>query len=244
VAAGYLLFARRHPLAAGIAFGLGAGMAKPHLLLGALVFLLFGRALTAVLSCVATAVVVNLLAVAVLGPGTASGFAVAVLHSGIDHPPSSLVGVAGLFASWLGNGTPVRVVGLVVSTLLFALCGWLGVISRRAPRAMPQLFAAALAIGLLASPHLLVPDLVVVIPAFIWLYPFVIAPARWVAAPELLLWVAWVWIAVASVMDAANGSVGFPGRLVPWGLILFAVIAWRSAPGVTVLTGEGQIPSP
>lgn len=236
LAVGYVFFARRQPMAAGVAFGLAAGFAKPHLLVGVIVFLIFGREFRTVAATLITAASVNLAAVALLGIATAPSFVSAVLHSGIDHPPSGLVGAAGLSASWFGNGTIVRVVGLLLATLLFVVCGRLGLLSTRQPRDTPQLFAGALAVGLLASPHLLVPDMVVLVPAFIWLMPCLLPRSREggsVTKAEALLWTAWVWIAIATLRDAANASVGFPGRLMPWGLVLFAAAAWLGTPGST-----------
>lgn len=232
VTVGYLLYVRRHPLAGGVALGLAAGMGKPHLLLGVLAFLLFRRAMTMVVGLIATAGAVNLMAIAVLGPSTALSFVSSVIHSGVDHPPSGLVGIAGLIASWLGNGAAVRLAGLLVSIMVIALCARLGVMSGRRPSHTPALLAASFALSLLGSPHLLVPDLVMLIPAFMWLYPVFRAgweSGRHGSTPELLLAAAWVWLAVATVLDAANTTVGFPGRLTPWGLMLFAFAAWLAA---------------
>ncbi len=232
VTAGYLLGVRRHPLAGGVALGLAVGMGKPHLLLGVLAFLLFRRAVTMVVGLIATAGAVNVMAIAVLGPSTALDFVSSVIHSGVDHPPSGLVGVSGLLASWLGNGATVRVVGLLASMMVIALCARLGVITRQLPQHTPELLAAAFALSLLASPHLLVPDLVMLVPALIWLYPVLLSghtSGRSASTPELLLVAAWAWLAVATVLDAANATVGFPGRLTPWGLLLFAFAAWLAA---------------
>ncbi len=233
VCAGYLLFVRGHGLAAGAVLGLAVALGKPHLLVGVLVFLLFRRAWRVLSACVATAAAVTVGAVAVRGISTARGFVAAVIHSGIDHPPSGLLGVTGLVASWLGNGAAIRVLGLVGSILVLAICARVGVVSRRAPRHTPGLMAAVFALSLLASPHLLVPDLVMLVPAFIWLYADALGDRpsqRRFASPELLLCGAWLWLGAASIMDAANTSVGFPGRLTPWGLALFAVAAVVAGP--------------
>jgi hypothetical protein len=230
VAASYLWFARGRMLSAGVALGLAAGLGKPHLLIGVLAFLAFRRDYRLVLACIGTATAVNLIAIAVLGSGTALGFASAVTSSGIDHAPSGLLGLVGLVASWFGNGAPVRVLGLVASVAVIGLCARLGVISRRRSMHTPELFAAVVALSLLASPHLLTPDMVVLVPALVWLVPIVLGGAApRMSTPMALLAVAWVWIGVAMVADAANAAVGFPGRLTSWGLMLFAYAAWLGA---------------
>jgi hypothetical protein len=230
--AAYLLLVGRQPVAAGVALGLAAGLGKPHLLVGVLVFLLCRHAVSVVVSSLVTAVTVNLVAIALLGPSAAIGFVSAVLHSGIDHPPSGLVGIGGLVSSWFGNGATVRVIGLVACAIVVGLCARLGAMSRKLPSRTPELLAAVFALTLLCSPHLLTPDMVVLVPAFLWLYPSLLSGRvpRWrPGVPEVLLLAAWVCLGVATVMDAGNGAVGWPGRVTPWGLMLFAFAAWRAA---------------
>ena len=237
VTASYLLLVRRHPVAAGLALGVAAGFGKPHLLIGVLAFLLFRRAVAVAVTCVATAVAVNVVAVVALGPTAVTGFISAVLHSGTDHLPSGLVGMTGLVSSWLGNDAGARLLGLIASAAVVAVCARLGVVSRRTPARTAELLAAVFALTLLCSPHLLTPDVVVLVPAFVWLYAAILSrhfPSWRPSAPELLLLAAWAWLGVATVMDAGNGGVGFPGRVTSWGLVLFAYAAWRAS-----TTGRG-----
>jgi hypothetical protein len=230
VAVSYLWFARGRMLSAGVALGLAAGLGKPHLMIGVLAFLAFRRDLRLVVGCILTATIVNLAAIAVVGSNSALGFVSAVAGSGMDHAPSGLLGLAGLLASWFGNGVPVRVLGLAASVAVIGLCARLGVISSRRPKHTPELFAAIVALSLLASPHLLTPDMVVLVPVLVWLCAVVLGGAApRMSTPVALLAVAWVWVGVAIVADAANASVGFPGRLTPWGLMLFASAGWLTA---------------
>ncbi len=245
VFAGYLLFIRGKGSAAGAAFGVALAFGKPHLLVGVLVFLLFRRAWRVLAASLANAGAVTAVAIAVLGFGTAQGFVSAVVHSGVDHPPSGLLGVTGLWASWLGNGPPIRVLGLASSVAVLAGCARIGVVSRRVPRQTPALVASVFALSLLASPHLLVPDLVMLVPAFTWLYAdaLEVRPSHWrLDSPGLLLCAAWLWLGAAAVLDAANTSIGFPGRLAPWGLMLFALAAVGVAAATTRsrVGGHGQ----
>jgi hypothetical protein len=237
LAVGFVAWSRNRPIEAGVALGLGAGLSKPHLMVGVLAFFLLRREIRLVAVSLATAALVNLLALLVLGPSAAGGFLSAVTHSGADHPISSLVGVSGLLGSWLGNGAAVQTAALIVSALLIALCARLGALSRREKRDASSLLAAALAVGLLASPHLLVYDMVALVPAFVWTYPAILTSRshtdswrQWLPAGEAPWWAAWTGIGLAVVFDVvANGSVGPPGRLLPWGLVAFALMAWRAS---------------
>jgi hypothetical protein len=109
-----------------------------------------------------------------------------------------------------------------------AMAATLGRVTRRDPARLEVALAGAVALSLLSTPHLLVHDLVVLAPALVWCAARAaqaLSQARPPSRRELGLVTLWLALSGAAAVDIGNGSVGFPGRLVPWVLLAVAGIA-------------------
>jgi hypothetical protein len=100
----------------------------------------------------------------------------------------------------------------------------LGRASRRDPGRLEVALAGATALSLLSAPHLLVHDLVVLAPALVWCLARAGHSLRNGAYSwrELGLVGGWMALSYAALADVGNGTVGLPGRMVPWILLLAA----------------------
>lgn len=166
--AGAVATLERHPVWAGIL--LGGLIYKPHFLLMIPVVLIAGRRWTTAVSAVVTAVLLCGLSLAVLGADAWRGFLAdsALARSALEQ---DLVGndkMQSVFAAvrLLGGGL-VTAYGLqaVLSVVVAAVLAWL---SRNA--ANPRGIGAALACGtLLATPFLLVYDMMLLAIPLIWM---------------------------------------------------------------------------
>jgi alpha-1,2-mannosyltransferase len=217
---GWLLLGRRREFAAGVVIGATAALIKPHLFVGLAVFLLFrrrGRLLAGGAVGVAAMAAVDL---ALLGPGGMVALAGADLHDATIWSQASFLGWNGLLASWLGGGGAAQVAAGVLDLAALAACAMLGDAVRRRPECLDVAMAAAMALSLLASPHLLAHDLVLLSPAFVWCLAAVTRETSggWPGRPGLLLIGGWLLGNATVALDLGNQSPAPPGRLVPLAL--------------------------
>ena len=238
LAVAYRLWLVEREAAGGAVLAIGFALAKPHLALG-LALLLLGRRsprmLAGAVAGVAAVVLVDLLAV---GPAGLEGFLRADITDASRWPLASLLGFTGLTGSWLGDGTAAQAAAWVLTALALLACALLGDAWRRSPELTAPVLAAACALSLVASPHLLSQDLVVLAPAVAMALAW--TATRSGAAPlggtPAVLGL-WVLLNLAAIADLGNSSPAPPGRLVPWvlaGAGVAGIVALRRRTGRTL----------
>ncbi len=155
------------------------------------------------------------------------GFISALGFAAGNTPGASTLGIPGLVASWLGGGTVAVVIGIAGSLLALVGCWLLGSRSRSLPAALEVSLAGAAALSLVASPHLLPHDLVILAPAFAWCAARAAAAdgAPWPGLVTIRLLAAWAVLAVLTLVDTGNAAPAPPGRLVPLALVGIGVAA-------------------
>jgi hypothetical protein len=231
VAAAYALWRRQAGFAAGVVLALSASVAKPHLAIG-LAALLLGwrerRTIAGALTGVAVAVAVSLAAV---GPSGLIAFAAAARTDATRWPLASLLGFNGLSGSWLGDGAAAQVIGAACSAAALVACVVLGRRLARGRIALEPCLAAALLLSLVASPHLLAHDLVLLAPALVALAAWAARGEGWAAWPgrtSRAILVGWLVLCLVAAVDLGSQQPAPPGRLVPLALAgLAAPLAWR-----------------
>jgi hypothetical protein len=132
-----------------------------------------------------------------------------------------------LVASWLGGGMVAVGIGLAGSLLALAGCWLLGARSRGVPQALEVSLAGAAALSLVASPHLLPHDLIILAPAFAWCMARAAAidAAPWPGLVTIRLIGAWAILGVLTLVDTGNAAPAPPGRLVPLALLGIGIAA-------------------
>ena len=235
LALAYAAWRRNRPGWAAVALVAGFATTKPHLAIALGAFVIARaerRALLAGAATVAASLAVPLLLV---GPTGTAGFVHALRLSADVAPDRSMLGLTGLLSSDLGTGPLVAVVAAIGGALAVAAIAWLGRASRRDPSRLEAALAGAMALSLLCTPHLLTQDLVVLAPALVWCIARLatVSGARgahpWREAAVVVLWAA---MAEAAVLDLQNYTGGDYGRLVPWTLLLAALLALTACVGI------------
>lgn len=227
LALGYADMRRGREARAGFWLALGLCIAKPHLGLGLAAFLLARRrprALAGATTAVGAVVAVSLVAVGLRG---GVGFAGAVGSAG-RWAPGDMLGFTGLFSSWLGDTAAAQALAGVASLLAIGGSAVLGDATRGSASSgrLEAGLAGAIALSLVASPHLFGHDLALLAPALVWC---VAAAARRDAAAHPPTALAsgviglWVVLALAARLDISGASTAPPGRLVPVVLVAGAV---------------------
>jgi hypothetical protein len=227
LAAAYMAWQKDRPALAGFWLALAFAATKPHLAIGLGVWLAARRDWRALGGALAGCAVVAAVSLVLVGPGGIGGFISALGFAAGNTPGASTLGVPGLVASWLGGGTIAVVIGLAGSLLALAGCGLLGARSRGVPQALEVSLAGAAALSLVASPHLLPHDLVILAPAFAWCAARAAATdaAPWPGLVTIRLIGAWAILGVLTLVDTGNAAPAPPGRLVPLGLLALGVAA-------------------
>jgi alpha-1,2-mannosyltransferase len=214
LAAAYASWRHGHAGRAGFWLMLGFAVTKPHLAIGLAAFLVGrrdARALAGGAFAVGLAVVA---ALAVDGGAAITGFAGAAVFALGNTPAASTAGLSGFIASWLGDGTGPAILTAVGASLAVIGCGVLGARARVRPGLLEIALGGAVALSLVASPHLLTHDLVLLAPVFVW----TMARAASQQA-QLRLLGAWVTLNMLVALDTGNGAPAPPGRLTPLALV-------------------------
>jgi hypothetical protein len=227
LAAAYAAWRNDRPAAAGFWMALAFAATKPHLAIGLGIWLVARRDWRALGGAVAGCAVVTLVSLILVGPAGLGGFVSALGFAAGNTPGASTLGIPGLVASWLGGGGTAVVIGIAGSLLALAGCGLLGARSRGIPGALETSLAGAAALSLVASPHLLPHDLVILAPVFAWCAARAAAaePAPWPGLVTIRVIAAWAALAVLTLVDTGNAAPAPPGRLVPLALIGIGVAA-------------------
>ena len=243
VATAYAMWRRGRPGWAGFALAFGICLVKPHLGVGLAAFLIGRRDRHAVAGAAGAIALEGTASLVLVGPAASRAWFGALALSLGHSPPASTQGVSGFFASWLGWGPVTVVLATIAAVAAVGACAVLGARSRTAPRLLEPALGGAVALSLLAAPHLLGHDLALLIPVFVWLVAAATAAdaaggGRWPGRGAGRLLVGWAAFNVVALLDLGNGAPAPPGRLVPIALAAAGVAAWRqtglrTAPGAT-----------
>src|SRR5450631_684404 len=242
----YALWRRDARFAGGVVLAASAAVAKPHLALG-LAALLIGWRERRVLAGAATGVAAMILvSLAAVGPAGLAAFLASTQTDAGRWPLASMLGFTGLFGSWLGNGAAPQLLAAAGSVLALAACLWLGRRLRRDRSALEPCLAAAMLLSLVASPHLLSHDLVMLEPVLVGVLAW--AGARdgstvWPGPSSRAVLAGWGVLFLAAVLDLGSQTAAPPGRLVPLALLALAGLLVRELGG-RVATASQQAPPP
>ncbi len=200
---------------------------KPHLAVGLAIWLIARRDWRALSGAGGGCALVAGVSFVLVGPNGIGGFASAVGFALGNTPGASTLGIPGLVTSWLGSGGFPTVLGLVGSLVALAGCALLGARSRAGAGTLEASLAGAAALSLLASPHLLPHDLVILAPAFAWCMARAAATdaASWPGVAAMRVIAAWAMLGVLAFIDTGNAAPAPPGRLVPLALAGIGVAA-------------------
>ena len=234
LAAAYALWRGDRGFAGGVILAATAAIAKPHLAVG-LAGLIIGWRDRRVLAGAAAGVVgVVLASLALVGPAGLAGFAAAAVDDSKRWPLASLLGFTGLTGSWLGNGAAAQLVAGAGSLGAVIGCVMLGRRLSRDRSLLEPCLAAATLLSLVASPHLLSHDMVVLAPALAWLLAWSAigdGAAAWPGPRARAVLGGWLLLCLATAIDLGAAAAAPPGRLVPWALLLLAAaLAWQLRP--------------
>jgi hypothetical protein len=242
LAGAYALWRRGSGFAGGAVLAATAAIAKPHLAIGLAALLLGWRDRRVLAGATAGLAAVLLASLAAVGTSGLAEFTAAASRDGGRWPLASLLGFTGLTGSWLGNGAASQLLAAAGSVAALAVCVLLGRGLARDLRLLEPSLAAATLLSLLASPHLLSHDLVLLAPGLVWLLAW--ASSRDGAAPwpgSHSRWVlgGWLVLSATAMLDLGADRAAPPGRLVPWVLLtLAALLAWRLRPRHQVRDGR------
>ncbi len=206
-----------------------AGIAKPHLALGLLAFLLGWRERRVIAGAIAGAAGLAVASLALVGPAELAGFVGVLASSTTRWELATMVSFIGVVGSVAGNGLVAHVIGLVASLLACAAALWLGMTVRRDPRRLDAALVGAAVLSLLASPHAYPDDLVMLAPALVIGAAAAARRARSAVltftSPVALVFGAWLLINVAAGADLIDGAAFPPGQLAGWALMVAAALA-------------------
>ena len=231
LAGAYALWRRDSRFAGGAVLAISASIAKPHLALG-LAALLIGwrerRVLAGAAAGVAGMLVVSLAAV---GPAGLSAFVASTQVDASRWPLASMLGFTGLFGSWLGDGLATQILAAACTAAAIAGCVLLGRRLARDRAALEPCLAAATLLSLLASPHLLTHDLVLLAPALVALLAWASVRDRaipWPGPRSRTVLAGWLVLCLAAAIDLGSQTAAPPGRVVPLVLLgLAGALIWQ-----------------
>jgi hypothetical protein len=207
-----------------------AGIAKPHLALGLLAFLIGWRRRRVILGALAGGAALAVASFALVGPSGVTGFVNILASSTTRWALSTMVSFIGVVGSVFGNGLVAHLVGLAATLLACAAAFWLGMRVRRDATRLDTALAGAAVLSLLASPHAYPDDLVMLAPALVI---GVAAAARRVGSsvpltltsPVVVAFGAWALISIAACADLIDAASFPPGQLAGWALLVAAALA-------------------
>ncbi len=250
LAAAYAAWRRDRPAAAGFWLALAFAATKPHLAIGLGIWLVARRDWRALGGAAAGSAAVVAVSFALVGSAGLAGFTSALGFALGNTPGASTLGIPGLVASWLGSGTLPAAIGIAGSLIALGGCAALGARSRGNTAALETSLAGAAALSLLASPHLLPHDLVILAPAFAWCAARAATAegAPWPGRTSIRLIAAWAVLGALTLVDTGNAAPAPPGRLVPLALLGLGIAALMvpasrprvGSPSLVVLAQSGS----
>ena len=232
VAVAFACWRRQRAFAGGAVLAAASLLAKPHLALVLAAWMLGRRDRRMLAGAAAGAASLAVLTLALAGPAAVAGFLEAPGLSTAVTPARMLLGFTGLFTSWLGDGGVAYALAAAAGLAAVVAGAILGDRTRRGRASLETSLAAATVLSLLASPHLLVQDLSVLVAPFIWVLARAAAldgPRAWPGPRTLSLVVAWAALDLAARLDLGNYAAAPPGRLVPAALVVVLAAALVAA---------------
>ncbi|MBV9100532.1 MAG: DUF2029 domain-containing protein [Candidatus Dormibacteraeota bacterium] len=208
-----------------------AAVAKPHLALGLLAFMLGWGRRRMILGALAAALATGAATLAVAGPAGLAHFVTFAVQSNTRWELRTFVSFVGIPGSFLGNSGAAQVAGAVGSVVALAGAVYLGrVVRHRRERLEPALAGAAV-LSILAAPHAGIHDLVLLAPAMVWsvawAWPAGAADAE--TRRTLVVTALWAGVTLSAFVSLGDNAATPPGQLVPWVLVVAAVLAIRAA---------------
>ena len=230
LALAYRSWKRGHQATGAALLVVSAGIAKPHLALGLLAFLLGWRRRRIIIGAIAGAAGLTVASLALVGPAGVAGFVSILASSTTRWDLATMVSFIGVIGAVLGNGTTAHVIGLAATLAACAVAVWLGMKVRRDPSHLDTALVGAAVLSLVASPHAYPDDLVMLAPVMVI---GVAAAARRlgssarlpVTSPVSLVFGIWALISVAAFIDLFDAAKFPPGQLAGWALVVAAVVA-------------------
>lgn len=207
---------------------LSAGVAKPHLALGLVAFMLGWRRRRVLLGAATGAAALGLLSLALVGPQGMAGFFAIVTSSTTRWDLRGMLSFMGAAGALLGNGTAAYAAGAAASLLACVAAGWLGVLVRQDRRRLDAALAGAAVLSLLAAPHAYAHDLVMLAPAMAWSVA-IAARSRRPTRDLGVVFGTWALINACAYVDFIDNAALPPGQLAAWALLLGAVLAAGAA---------------
>jgi alpha-1,2-mannosyltransferase len=246
VGGAYALWRRDARFAGGMVLAASAAVAKPHLALGLAALLIGWRERRVLAGAAAGVAAMILVSLAAVGPTGLAAFVASTQTDAGRWPLASMLGFTGLFGSWLGNGAVPQLLAAAGSVLALGACLWLGRRLVRDPSALEPCLAGAMLLSLVASPHLLSHDLVMLEPVLVGVLAW--AGARdgstaWPGPTSRAVLAGWGVLFLAAVLDLGSQTTAPPGRLVPLALLVLAGLLVRELGG-RVATASRQTPPP
>ncbi len=207
-----------------------AGIAKPHLALGLLAFLLGWRRGRIIIGAVAGAAGLAAASLALVGPAGVAGFVSILASSTTRWELATMVSFIGVIGSVFGSGIAAHLLGLVATLVACGVAMWLGTKVRHDPSRLDTALVGAAVLSLVASPHAYPDDLVMLAPVMVIA---VAAAARrhgsgarlTLTSPVSLAFGAWALISIAACVDLIDAAAFPPGQLAGWALVVAAALA-------------------
>jgi hypothetical protein len=229
VALGYRQLRRGHTVSAAVCLLAPVFAVKPNLGLALTVFVIAWGGRRAALGAAAAGAAVLLVSLAVGGPSVVGAFLHAAIGSRSFWPLVTMDGITGITGSLLGSGGTADMIGFAACALAAAAALPLGRLARTPGNLEPAL-AAAVALTLLASPHLYPHDLAMLTPAAVWVMAWAHqrdheASATTVRLALAMALLAWFVFNVLSGIDERAASA----KLVPWCLLAGSVALTAAA---------------
>jgi Glycosyltransferase family 87 len=227
----YWAWRRDRSSLAGVAIGVTAAIAKPHLMLGVAAFMVGRRDWRALGAAAGGALATMAVSLLTQGPGALTAFAAALMIPRYS-PSLQMQSAFGLFASWLGDTILANRMALAAAAISFCAAALIGARTRGRRAYLEPALGAAAVLSLFGSPHLLSHDLSLLAPVLVFVCAWVaLTEARagrsWPGPKSLAALGLWVAVSLASQHDLGAASLadvrlGQFGRITPWALLLSA----------------------
>ncbi len=231
LAVAYALWRRDRAGAGGAVLALTSAVAKPHLAIGLAAFVVGWQDRRVLAGATAGVLGVVALSLVAVGPSGLVGFAGGLAADAQRWPLASMLGFTGLTGSWLGEGVSAQVLAGCGSVAAVAACVALGRRLAADRGVLEPCLAAATLLSLLASPHLLSHDLVLLAPMLVAMLAWAAhrdGGIAWPGRASGAVLAGWIVLSLAAALDLGSHQPAPPGRLVPWGLLALAALLMRS----------------
>ena len=224
-----------------------AAIAKPHLALGLVAFMLGWRNRRVIVGALGGALAFAVASLLLVGPAGIAGFFGIVASSTTRWDLRTMLSVVGLAGTYLGNGAAARITAAVASVAACAVAYWLGSRVRRDQRRLDVALAGATVLSLLAAPHAYPHDLALLAPVLAWSVALAVhrsgvrLPSARRGRPLIIVVGLWTVINVAALVDFSDRAAFPPGQMTALTLIAAAAVAWVASD--TVRDGETAVGS-